>query len=115
MRRDLERIALGDLDPVTLEALDFLWIVGEQIDALDAEVAQHLRRNPVVAAVVLEAELKIRLYRIEPLVLQRVGANLVRQTDATALLVHVQQHTLAGLVDALQGGGQLLATVAPLR
>ena len=55
----------------------------------DAEVAQDLRADAVVAPVLLEAELEVRLDRVAALVLQRVGAHLVRQADAAAFLVQV--------------------------
>ena len=58
----------------------------------DAEVAQDLRADAVVAPVVLEAELEVGLDRVAPLILQRVGAHLVRQADAASLLVQVDEH-----------------------
>ena len=49
-------------------------IVGQQPGFADAEVAQDLRADSVVAQVLLEAELQVGFDRIEPVVLQRVSA-----------------------------------------
>ena len=62
----------------------------------DAEVAQDLRADAVVAQVLLEAELEVRLDRVAPAVLQRVGADLVREPDAASLLVQVDEHAAPG-------------------
>ena len=45
-----------------------------------------------VALVVLEPQPVVRLDRVEPLVLQRVGPHLVGEPDAAPLLVQVEQH-----------------------
>ena len=55
------------------------------------EIAQHLDAHAVVPLVGLEAEPLVGFDRVEPLVLQFVGADLVRQADAAALLVEIQQ------------------------
>src|SRR3954463_10527595 len=87
MRRHLERRARHDADAVRLEAADLLRVVGQQADVTHAEVAQYLRTDAVVAQIVAEAELEVRLDGVAALILQRVGADLVRQPDPPALLV----------------------------
>ena len=51
------------------------------------ELAQHRRRCPEVALVVPEAEVVVGVDRVEAAVLQRVGAQLVREPDAAAALL----------------------------
>src|SRR5262245_53933366 len=82
VRRHFERGACNNLDTVALEATDLLRVVGEESHAVYAEVAQDLRADPVVAQVLAESELEVRLHRVAALVLQRVRADLVRETDA---------------------------------
>ena len=54
----------------------------------------------------------IRVERIEALVLQHVGAQLVRQADPTAFLVEIQQHAAAERAYSRDRRAQLLAAVA---
>src|SRR5262249_51282031 len=112
---DLERGARHDGDAVGLEPGDLLRVVGQQAHALDAEVAQDLGADAVVAQIFLEAELEVRLYRVAPAILQGVRADLVRQADAPALLVQVDQDAGTRLRDQLERPGELLAAVAALR
>src|SRR5262249_7619088 len=99
---DLERGARHDGDAIGLEPGDLLRIVGQQADALDAEVAQDLGADAVVAEIFLEAELEVRLHRVAPAILQGVRADLVRQADAPALLVQVDEDAGARLRDQLE-------------
>ena len=69
--------------------------------AADAQVAQNLGADAVVALVGLEAEALVRLDRVEALVLQLVRANLVGQADAASFLVEIQQHASPFRGDAL--------------
>ena len=50
----------------------------------------------VVALVVGEAEPLVGVDRVEPAVLQRVGAELVGEADAAAFLAQVEQDPAAG-------------------
>ena len=66
-------------------------VVREQPQLPHAEVVQDLGADAVVAVVGLEAQLDVRLDGVQPLlVLQAVGADLVDQADAAALLAHVE-------------------------
>ena len=53
----------------------------------DAQVAEDLRADPVVAKIRLEAEPDVRLGGVVPLVLQVVRLQLVREPDPAPLLV----------------------------
>src|SRR5262245_42061516 len=80
-RLGLERCPRHDVDAVALEAADLLRVVGEEPDPADAEVAQDLCPDAVVAQILAEAELEVRLDGVAALILERVGADLVRQPD----------------------------------
>ena len=60
-----------------------------------------------------EPEPLVGLDRVDALVLERVGADLVHQPDAPPLLVEIEQHAAALLDDLLHGRVQLPAAVAP--
>src|SRR5687767_11812096 len=112
-RRGLERDALGDLEPV--QGHELVRIVREQADAPHAEVREDLHADPVLALIRPEAEPLVRLDRVEALVLQLVGAKLVHEPDATALLPEIQKHAAALGRDALERGRHLLAAIAAKR
>ena len=71
--------------------------------------------DAVVAKVGREAELEVGLHRVEPAVLQLVGAELVEQSDAPALLSEVEQHAAALGLDLPQRLLELGSAIAPLR
>src|ERR1700683_2207354 len=63
MRLDVERHP-RDRNAIAPEALNLVRIVGEQAHLADAEVADDLRADAVVAQVLLETQLQIGLDRI---------------------------------------------------
>ena len=93
VRRHLERHALDDARcrSASRPAI-FCGLLVSSRTRCDAEVAQDLRADAVVAQVLLEAELEVGLDRVAALVLQRVGADLVREADAAPFLVQVDEH-----------------------
>jgi len=50
--------------------------------------------------------------RVEALILQAIGAQLVDEADAAAFLRKIEQHAASGLRDQFDGAAQLIATVA---
>src|SRR5262249_33171180 len=82
----------GYLYPITLQAFDLVRVVGEQPDFTDPEVSQNLRANSIVAQVIFETQLQIRLHRVQPRVLQRVSANFVTEPDAATFLMQINDH-----------------------
>ena len=63
--RNLDRDLLDDRQPEALEADDLLRVVRQNADGREAEVGQDLVPDPVVARVGGEAELEVRLDRVE--------------------------------------------------
>ena len=110
-----DRHLLGDREPVALEPEDLLRVVGEDADAGQAEVAEDLGADAVVAQVGRQPELDVGVDRVEALLLELVGAQLVQQADAAALLGEVEQHAPALLLDRRQRRLELLAAVAAQR
>ena len=91
-RRHFERQRLRHGEAITFEADELPRVVRQQPHRADADVAQDLGADAVVPLVRLEAEVLVRLHRIESLILQCIGADLVRETDAPSLLIQVEQH-----------------------
>ena len=54
----------------------------------------------------------VRLDRVESLILQRIGAHLVRQSDPAAFLIEVEQNAIPFLTHLRQRGPELGAAVA---
>ena len=109
--RHVQRQALDHRDAQALQGQHFGRVVGQQAHALHAQLLEHAGRHGVVAGIVGQAQQAVGLDRVGPRLLQRVGANLVDQADAPALLAQVQQHAAPGLGDGLQAGLKLSPAV----
>ena len=77
-----------------------------------AEVAEDLGADPVVAEVGGQAELEVGLDRVGALLLELVGAELVEQPDPAPLLGEVEEDAPALLLDHRERRRELLAAVA---
>src|SRR5262245_40192446 len=96
---DDERHAVDDLEAEALEAAVLRRVVGEEPHRRHAEVDGDLGADTVLAAVGGEAELEVGIDGVEPLLLELVGADLVADADATALVapeVHDDTGALLG-------------------
>ena len=111
----LDRHLVGHAQAVALEAHDLLRVVGEQADRAEPEVHEDLGADAVVAQVGGQAELEVGVDGVEALLLEPVGAQLVQQADAAALLGEVEQHAAALVLDARERVLELLAAVAAQR
>ena len=65
-----------------------------------------------MALVVGEAQAKVGVDRVEPAILELVGAQLVGQPDPAALLAKIEQYAAAGLTDQPQRLLQLRPAIA---
>ena len=81
--------------PTLLQRLDLFRIVGHQPHRPHARKVEDRRRHLVAAQIRLEPQLLVGLHRVGALILQLVGAQLVQQADAAALLVLVNQQPAA--------------------
>src|SRR5580704_8948368 len=114
MRRDFDWHP-RNVYSITAQTFYLVRIVGQQLHLADAEIAQYLRADPVVAQVLVEAEMQVRFDRVHPVVLQCVGANLVAKPDAAALLVQINHDAAIRRRDSLERLLQLLTAVASRR
>ena len=108
----VKRLAAHHPNPAFPERPDLLWIVGEEPDALYAKVPQYLDRSVVPPFVGAEAERAVRVYRIQPFLLQQVRSKLVAQTDAAPLLSEIEQDAPAALREDAQAAAQLFTAIA---
>jgi hypothetical protein len=79
----------------------------------ETEIDKYLRADAVVPQIRSETELYVRLDRGQPVILERIGFQLVVEPDATALLTHVEKNPPPFPGDALHGKVSLLAAIAP--
>ncbi len=79
---------------------------------MDAELLQHVVGDAEVALVLREADDLVGVDRVQALILQAIGAQLVGKADAAPFLRQVQQHAAALRVDRCHAAPQLLAAVA---
>ena len=110
-RGDFERQPLGDRQAVPFDPHQLARVVAEQTHRADAQLAQDLDTHSVIALIRFEAEPLVGLDRVEALVLELVRANLVREPDAAAFLIQIQQDAAAFLGDPLHGRIELGAAV----
>ena len=83
---EIESNPFDHLDSFGFETLEFGRVVGDQSHLANSEIGQDLRTDRVVACVDRQALLGIGVDGIETVVLQRVGLNLVGDTDAPAFV-----------------------------
>src|SRR6202012_5591750 len=104
---------LGDRDAQAAQLSALVRIVAQQRDAAGPERVQHLGRAGVVAFVGPVAEGEVGVVGVQATVLQRVGVELLVQSDAPSLLAQVQ-HVPAAYGDPLDCFTQLRPAVASL-
>ena len=83
--------ARGDLDALIRQAADLRRVVGEEADARGADGLQHLSGDAEIALVHLEPQSQIGVDRVETLILQPVGAQLVEEADAAPFLLQIEE------------------------
>src|SRR2546425_12096725 len=88
--RYLERNRIRDREAISLQADELARVVREQSHRLDAQVSQNLCTDPVITLVGLESQAFVGLDGIEPLILQLVRADFVRETDPTSFLIEIE-------------------------
>ena len=115
VRREDVGHALGDGDAAAIERGDLLGVVGQQADAQEAQLAQHLGGREVDALVGVEAELLVGIDGVETGILELVGAQLVDQADAAAFLREIEQNAATGAGDLADRAAQLIAAIAAQR
>ena len=90
------RHAFGYKDAAGLQAGDFLWIVGHQINLAEAKNLKHPCRGKENSLICVKAKLLVCFDGIEALVLKGVSAQFVNEANPTALLGQVQENAGAG-------------------
>ena len=115
MHRWLDRHLVDHLEVEATvdEGICLLRIVGEEADPPQAQILEQLDPDAIVAGVGLVAEGQVRLDRVEPLILQLVGLDLLDEPDAAALLRKIDEYAAALPADPFEGHVQLVAAVAP--
>ncbi len=88
-RLDFDWHPLADQQAAAGDAGQLERVVAEQPDRAHAEVAQHQHADPVVARIGRETQPFVGFDGIVALLLQRVGADLIDQTNAAALLIEI--------------------------
>src|SRR6516165_3610704 len=111
----LERHSADDLNSRLGETIEFSRIIGEEDDARAFEHLEHASSNSIVALVVVEAEGRICVDCIEAIILQLVGAHLVGETDAAALLRQVENDASTEVLQTRNREPKLVTTVTAPR
>src|SRR5262245_1481242 len=93
-RLDLDGDLFHDMQAVSLNAINLLGVVGHDADILQAQIAEDLAADAVVAFVGGKSQSQIRIDRIESLLLKLVCVQLVRESDSAPFLAQIDQHTL---------------------
>ena len=78
---------------------------------MDMEMTEHLSTATIITFIRPEAKVYIGIYRVQSLFLQLIGSNLVHQTDAPTLLLHINDDSLAFFLDHPHRLMELFTTV----
>jgi len=111
----LERDAFRHVDTVRAELLDFRGVVRHELDRRHPEDPEHAGGTLVTPKIRREAEDSIRVDRVETVVLEVVGGDLVHDPDAASLLGQVQEDASRRVPDSLHRGIELLTAIASFR
>src|SRR5580700_1697572 len=112
MRSDDTGNALGHPNSGVLERGNLVGIVGKQAHATNLEVAEDLGGHLVVAQIRFKTEALVGFHGVGAAVLQLVGAQFVKQTDAAALLVLIDQQATSFFGDQVERQLQLRPAIA---
>ena len=109
----LQRHALDDVEPVTLESSVLRRVVGHEAHLGHPELHEDLGPDAVLPAIYGKPELDVGINGVPAVVLQVVGPQLVGEADATSL-VAAQVHDDADALgsDPSDGGFELGTAVA---
>jgi hypothetical protein len=103
------------LDSCGFELANLVGIVGKQANAPGAELLQDLGGEFVLARVGGKTKRFVSLDGVHATILKLVGAQLVHQADAAALLRKIEENSGGSLGDFLERKLELCATVATQR
>ena len=104
---------VGHFQSVPLYRHKLLGIVCHENHLRHAEVRKDLRAYSVVTLVFREPKAQVGVDCVRTLILQYIGAKLVVEANATALLMEVHDNPCSRSLDPLHRPLQLLAAVAP--
>ena len=84
-----ERFATRDGEPVALEPDQLARVIGHDPDGREPQIPEDLGPDAVIPQVGREAEPRVGLDRILPVILERIGLELVDEPDPAPLLIQV--------------------------
>ena len=90
--RGQDRHPMLNLDAAIAQPLNLKRIVGRELNGLTSKHPQDECGYPVISKVIVEPEVLVRLNGIKTFVLlKRVGADLIAETNAAAFLPQIYQ------------------------
>ena len=103
---------LDDVYSERPQGIQLVGVIGQQAHGSDAEILQYAGGGRVLPLIGLVAERQVGVDRVQALVLEVVGPQLVPQPNAAALLAQVDQNAGTLLSDAFDRQVELLPTIA---
>ena len=108
--------AFYDFYAEAFEAVDFIRVVGEEMEFSGSQVLKDLGTDPIFAEVWGKAEFFVGFYCVIALFLQGIGFDFISQTDTPALVIeHIENQPPAFLFDHFHREVKLAATIAAQR
>ena len=101
-----------NVDPVFLELLDLVWVVGHQPHAFMSDVIEDVSRNFVISTISREVECEVGIEGVQPTILKVVRLHFCKQANPAPFLSKVQYNSSAFLLNRLERMLELWATVA---
>mmetsp|Transcript_114 Transcript_114/g.332 ORF Transcript_114/g.332 Transcript_114/m.332 type:complete len:271 (-) Transcript_114:415-1227(-) len=109
---DFQGHTLGYSNIAGLHHRHFGGIVGQQTNGRESKLLQDVRAQPKIPFIILKPQPMIGLHRIKTLILERIGAHLVGQPNASPFLTEVEQDACALGPHLGQRPAQLRAAIA---
>ena len=109
---DFDGDILNDFEAETLQSDTLDGIVGQEPHLANTKLTEDFRANAIIPLVGVETKMHIGIHSVHTFFLEFVSLDFVEQTNAPALLVHIEEDALASLVNLLHCGVELVATVA---
>jgi len=111
----LKRNPLGNFNPMFGEALNLLWVVGQEASGRHTQVIEDSCSDGIVSLVGSVPKNPVGLDGVVPVVLEVVGTELTEKTDPTSLLTQIKKDPSAVFCNPSHRSVELLPTVTTQR
>ena len=115
IRLNLNGDILYNFKAIGLKTYTLDRVVGHELHPVNSQFLKDRRAYAIIALVRVKTEVHIGIDGIKALLLKLICLNLCHETNASALLIEINDHAFALLINSLHGLVQLLTALTALR